>query len=516
MKSAISSKSISQRKAGILLSYAGQGIHILSGLIYTPIMLRLLGQSEYGLYQLVQSVVSYLGLLSLGFNASYMRFYAREKARDNEDGVAKLNGMFMLIFLTISMICILCGSVMIGNIRHIFGKGFTESEYGTARILMGLMIFSMAVSFPNSVFTCIVTSQERFIFQKLLILLQSLLNPFLSLPLLLLGYGSTGMVAVSTFLTVCVFIVNGYYCIKKLHAKFSFNGLQFSLLKEMWVFTFFIFLNQIIDQINWSVDKFILGRFAGTIGVAVYSVGSQLNNLYVQLSSSVSNVFVPLVNKIVAETDDRKELTDVFTKVGRIQFMIMMLILTGFIFFGKLFIRYWAGEGYNESYYITLLLLIPVSIPLIQNIGIEIQRAKNKHKARSVVYFFIAVSNILMSIPLIKLYGPIGAGIGTCVSLFLGNGLFMNWYYYRKIDIDIPHFWKSILSIAPALLFPVIYGIICVRFFPINSMLKLFLQIGIYGLIYAVSMFFFGMNKQEKGIINKPLRKIRGIFHSIF
>lgn len=89
---------INQRKAGVILSYAGEIVKILVNLVYTPIMLRLLGQSEYGLYQLVYSVVSYLSLLSLGFGSSYLRFYSRYKAQNDEDGVAKLNGMFILIF----------------------------------------------------------------------------------------------------------------------------------------------------------------------------------------------------------------------------------------------------------------------------------------------------------------------------------------------------------------------------------------------------------------------------------
>ena len=56
-----------QRKIGVIMSYLAQFIQILTGILYTPIMLRLLGQSEYGLYQLVFSVVSYLSLLSFGF-----------------------------------------------------------------------------------------------------------------------------------------------------------------------------------------------------------------------------------------------------------------------------------------------------------------------------------------------------------------------------------------------------------------------------------------------------------------
>ena len=172
---------INQRKAGVTLSYAGEVVKILVSLIYTPIMLRLLGQSEYGLYQLVYSVASYLSLLSLGFGSSYLRFYSRYKAQKDEDGVARLNGMFMVIFCSISVICVLCGVVMLGNIRSIFGSGLTESEYGTAKVLMGLLVINLAMTFPNSVFNCSITANEKFLFQKLLILLQHIFSPFLTL-----------------------------------------------------------------------------------------------------------------------------------------------------------------------------------------------------------------------------------------------------------------------------------------------------------------------------------------------
>ena len=131
----------------------------------------------------------------------------------------------------------------------------------------------MVISFPNCVFTCAITAHERFIFQKFLILLQNICNPLLSLALLIMGYGSIGMVSVTTFFTLLVLVKNIYYSFHNLHIRFCFRGFQVSLLKEMWVFTFFIFINQIIDQINWSVDKFLLGRFAGTTAVAVYGVG---------------------------------------------------------------------------------------------------------------------------------------------------------------------------------------------------------------------------------------------------
>lgn len=499
---------INQRKAGVILSYAGEIVKILVNLVYTPIMLRLLGQSEYGLYQLVYSVVSYLSLLSLGFGSSYLRFYSRYKAQNDEDGVAKLNGMFILIFCSISVICILCGTVMVRNIRTIFGTGLTESEYATAKVLMELLIINLALTFPNSVFNCSITAHEKFLFQKLLILLQNLFSPFLALPLLIMGYGSIGMVSVTTLLTFVLLISNMFYCFKKLHVRFAFHGLKISLFKEMWVFTFFIFLNQIIDQINWSVDKFLLGRFAGTTAVAVYGVGGQINTLYLQFSSSVSNVFVPKVNRIVAETNDNTELTTLFTKVGRIQFIVLGLILTGFVFFGMPFVNLWAGEGYGASYAVALLLIIPVTVPLIQNLGIEIQRAKNMHKARAVVYLAIAIANVFISIPLIKFFGPEGAALGTAISLFAGNIIFMNWYYHARIGMNMFYFWKEIAKFIPALIAPCVVGIAIMKFVNITGLVKLGVFAVVYAAVYGLSMYFFGMNEEEKQLVMGPIRKI--------
>ncbi len=497
----------SQRKAGVILSYVSEIIRILSALLYTPIMLRLLGQSEYGLYQLIHSVVAYLGVLSLGFTASYVRFYSRFKVNEKHDEIARLNGMFMTIFLVIALIALVCGSLMTLNIRRIFSDGLTEAEYSTAKVLMVLLIINLALTFPNSVFSCIISAHERFFFHRLLGVLNNLLNPFLSLPLLILGYGSIGVVVVTTIITIGQLSANIWYVSFKMKEKFVFRNFDFSLLKEIWGFTFFIFLNQIIDQINWSVDRFLLGRMINTTAVAVYGLGGQINSMYLMLSSSISSVFVPKVNKIVAESDDNRQLSLLFNSIGRIQFMVLSLVLTGFVFFGQPFMRFWGGSGYEDSYYVALWLIIPVTVPLIQNLGIEIQRAKNKHQTRAVVYFLIAIGNIFLSIPLIKSYGPIGAAVGTTIALFVGNILFMNWYYHKKIGLDIQLFWRNIFSFIPAMFFPILVGSCIMQFVPISRFVHLIFGVMVYTGVFCCSVWFLGMNQSEKAIVSSMLRK---------
>ena len=499
---------VNQLKAGAALSYISMGLGYVVSIIYTPIMLRLLGQSEFGLYNLVASVVAYLGVLNFGFGSAYMRYYSRYKVQDEREKIATLNGMFFIIFSIIGMIAVITGTVLAMNTEVIFGSELTSTELSRAKILMMILVVNLAISFPNIVFTSHITANEKFVFQKLVQMIKTIANPFVVLPFLILGYGSVGMVIATTFLNITIEIINALYCINKLKMKFSFRGFDLKLMREMTVFSSFIFINLLIDQINWNVDKFILGRFHGTVSVAVYGLAAQLNTYYLSISTAISSVFIPKVHRLVANPGNNNELTILFTRIGRIQFIMLSLISSGLIFFGRPFINMWAGENYDTSYAISLLLIIPVTIPLIQNIGIEIQQAKNMHQFRAWVYFFIAIANIGITIPLAKTYGGIGAAAGTALSLLLGNGIMMNWYYHNKVGLDIKFFWKQIIGFSPALSIPIIFGAIISVKIDLDNILS-FLMFGIiYAIVFMISMWKIGMNQYEKDLFRKPIKRL--------
>lgn len=501
-----------EKKLGVILQYSQMALSILISFIYTPVMLRILGQSEYGIYNLSNSIISYLSLLSLGFGASYIRFYSRYKKDEDTVGIRRLNGLFLIVFLIMGAVALICGLAFSANVSIFFNDSYSAEDLGTARVLMIFMSINLAISFPNSVFTSYVTSQEKFVFQKLLNMVKTVVSPLLTLPLLLLGYGSIGMVVVTTVVSAFVDSMNLYFCLVKLKMQFDFRKLDIKLLKEIAVFSSFIALNQIVDQINWATDKVVLGKFCTSTAVAVYAIGSQINTYYLQFSSAISGVFVPQVNRIVAsdeqENKKNKQLTELFTKVGRVQFIVLMLILSGFIFFGKFFVLKWAGDGYENSYYVTIMLIAPVTVPLIQNIGVEIQRAKNMHQFRSYIYLGMALLNIVISIFLAQIWQELGAAFGTTISILLANGFIMNWFYHKKIGINIIYFWKQIGKFIPALIPPAIVGIL-LNIVECKSLIGFAVRVVIYTVVYAASMYFLGMNQFEKEQVSKILRKMK-------
>lgn len=414
-------------------------------------------------------------------------------------------------FIAISLIAVICGVYLTGHLEVVFSTGLTKKEYETARVLTLLLTINLALSFPMSVFTSIISAQEKFVFLKILGIGKTVISPLVTLPLLLAGYRSVAMVIVTLIISTIVDITYVYYAVVHLKTRFRFRGSDKRLFLQLLCFTSFIAINLIVDQINLNVDKVLLGRFKGTNEVAVYSVGYTLYNYYMMLSTSISSVFTPKIHRLINETKtepqkQRKELTELFIRVGRVQFLILALVASGFVFFGREFIVYiWAGKEYNRAYYVALLLMLPASIALIQNIGIEIQRAQNKHWFRSIAYLIMAVVNIILSVYLCQRYGAVGSALGTAVSFILANGLIMNIYYYKACNIDVIFFFKSILNLSIGLVIPIFCGIIERQFINMSHQLNLLFAILIYTVVYSGSMWILGMNVEEKQLVKKPI-----------
>ena len=504
---------MNQLKAGTLLSYLQMTLSVIIGIVYTPVMIRLLGQNEYGLYNTVASTISMLSILSLGFNSGYIRYYARYKKAKNTEAISRLNGMFLLIFSLIGLIALLCGLYLMNHLQLVFSKGLTSEEYKIARILMFLLAINLSISFPMSVFQTIISAHERFVYLKILGVMRTVLGPMLTLPVLLMGFGSAGMVSVTLLVSLITDTCYLYYTLKHLGERFHFNSFEKGLLKSLFGYSVFIALNAVIDQINWSIDKILLGRYRGTAEVAVYAVGFSLYHYYMLISTSISGVFTPRIHKIYNDWKGQPEelnqrFTSIFVKVGRIQYLILGLVASGVVFFGRTFIHFWVGDGFENAYFVTLLLILPASVALIQNLGIEIQRAENRHKFRSIVYSLMAAINLGLSIWLCQKYGAVGSAIGTAISLIVANGLIMNIYYNRKCGINIPLFWSNFIHISIGMIPPILFGIMITIVFSMTSVLRMAIGILLYSLIYVFSVWLFSMNDYEKEMVRDFVRKI--------
>ena len=489
------------RKIGAVIQFFQLIISIVISIVFTSYMLSKLNQAEYGIYSVCASTIGYLSLLSLGLNSSYIRYYTR--AREKLDGISieELNWHYITAFLIFGIVAFVLGMIIGCNANILFNEEYTAYELETASVILKLLACNMALDFPTTVFSSYIASQQRYIFLKVILLLKTVVSPLTQFILLFLGYGSIGMTVGLVIVNIAIDIVYVLFCLSKLNMKFKRSRFNYKFLKMIFSFSVFIGINQIVNQINFNVDKLLLSKLSEVRQIAVYSVAATINSHFEQVGSSIASLYDTKINIITQSHMDKiekkRQLDDIFIKVGRIQFYILMLITTGFLFFGEYFVGMWAGTDYQESYYIILLLIFPLCVPLFQNTAVYIQRAQYKHKFRSILYLCTSVINIVLSIFFVNIWGAIGAALGTTIIL-TANSIIINIYYKRVLNLNIVLFWKNIIRIARGLIMPSLWGVVSWYIFPCINLFSFICNVFIYIIIYFISMFFFSFNESEK------------------
>lgn len=501
-----------QMSAGILLSYLVIIVQFATGLLYTPIVLKSLGQSQYGIYSLCTSFIGYLTIMNAGANAAYIRFYIQTKIK-KPDKVPGLNGIFLKIFSILAFFAIIGGWVISIFSPVIFGNKISTEEYKLVRTCFRLLSVNSGIQVINCVFSSLIISNEKFIFSKAVNLFSAVLNPVLTIPFLLKGYNCTSIIVVHLVTAFITLVFNAVYSCSILRVKFDLNEKDNALLKSIIQFAGFIVLQSIMDQINWQIDKFILARTHGTAEISVYSVGATFNRYYITFGAALSNVFIAQVNKLYAK-DDLKGINFLFIRSSRVFAYFIWLFISAFIVFGKQFVIRWAGEEYISSYHIGLFLMLPVTSTLTMGLAQEIARAMNKHQMQILINFGICIVNGAVSIPLALRWGAFGSAIGTFAAEICMCLIAEPIYYKKALGLDIKELIIQVGKIMPGLIIPVGFGIIVNHLGLITPHYgKMALLGSIYVIIYTMAMWFFSFNDLEKQMVNKVLGKLLGIVH---
>ena len=157
---------------------------------------------------------------------------------------------------------------------------------------------------------------------------------------------------------------------------------------------------------------------------------------------------------------------------------------------------------------IGLLTMVPLAVPLIQSIAFSVISAQNKLKFRTIVYAIIAILNVIGTILAMPKFGIIGAAVCTAVAFVVGNGVLMNWYYWKVIKLDIVEFWKNILRISIVPVVMIVLGITVLKVIDIKNLWMLLILGVIYVIFFAIASWILEMNEYEKSLI-------KGMFHRI-
>ncbi|MGE5458850.1 MAG: lipopolysaccharide biosynthesis protein [Methanobacterium sp.] len=494
-----------QIKVGAILSYVSLAITLLTGLIVTPINLRLFGQAEYGLYSLAYTILEALYIFDFGFSNAIVRYVSKFQTEKSSREISNLNAMFLILYAIIGLLAFAAGMTLSFGAEFIFDRGLSPGELARFKIMLMIVAINLGLSFPLEIFNSTLAAREKFIFTRTMRIIKVLVNPAVMITVLYLGFSSVIVLIAVSIVNISFTLINVYYCLNILKVKIKLEKFDFSLFKEIARYSVWIFVARIVDVIYTKSDAFILGAVVNSKAVAVFTVAGSLNNIYTQLTLVLGGLLLPSIVKLISRDISNHELSNVFIRVSRIQFFLAALVLCGFALVGSEFVRIWAGPGYHDAYWVTLMLMTVRFIPIVQMLAVTILEAKFLHAFRAKLYLLVAVFNILISIPLAKEYGVIGCALGTVIGITI-NTIIMN-FYYAQIGLEMKRYFKEVFILFVPMLLLFMLGIGLRMLLNPASLLMIILFAAIFSAFYALVMFQF-MNQRERKLVLEPIKRI--------
>lgn len=497
-------KKNNQFQAGVILSYLLLICNTFYGFIITPFILNCIGANTYGIYKTVSALSASLAVMDLGLGTTMTRYMAKFHAEDNKKEASNFVAMLIVQFSIITVLIIGVGSVLTSSMSLIYGGSFNINELKLARQLFSVLVLNMVLRLFENMLTGVISGYERFAIANGIKLMSVSFKFFSIIILLPIVRNVLVIVVLETITVLGVIIYFVFYCIKKIGIIPKLAKWDWATFGESFKYTILMFIQTLTVQFNGQIDSVLIGAQIGATSVTIYSMSLTIYGMYENLSGSIANLMLPSVTKQVVSGCSMNELQRTVAKAGRIQFFFLAAALGGFSVLGKEFFYVWLGSGYEDCYYLTLLLIVPVTIPMMQNVCLSILRAQNRMLYRTVTLSISCLINLFLTLVGINLWGYWGAAIGTMAAT-IANIFFMNIYYKRKLGFHVLKLFKDIVGKT------LICCVVAVAFTAVvhnlvrGSWLTFLINVMIFVIVYGVMLFMLEITETEKYAIRYKL-----------
>lgn len=440
-------------KISIIISYVSIFISIIGTFFVTPIILNNIGDSNYGLYSFCTSITSWLTVITTAVGSSYIYFANKDIENNNSD--FRTNTLFTRIFVFIASIIFgtLLLAVPILYFTNLCLPNYSLQESKLIFLLFAISGIQVVSSILFNFFHLYLISKEKFFFVRLKNLLIEILL-YLLLLFSAIIFKSIIAVAVSALITTTIsgaLNLIRVVKLKSLHFYHSEKGEFQGKYKEILKYIFFVLITTLITTMNNNLDKTILGAMVGPVYVTMYQLSFSFTLYLTLMTGAISETYMPLIHSHY-KNNDCESANSLFLLLSKIQAILLLFIIGGFVSVGYEFVLLWVGQTRISIYWFATCLMILSIVPSTTLAAIDCERANNRHRFRAIIMLTFAILNVVVSITLIKLNGADFAIwsciIGTAVSKLISEWIILPIYDYCVLHLPIKQYYLYILKIV--------------------------------------------------------------------
>ncbi len=499
-----------QIRVGAIISYIAIALNIVVGLVYTPWMVNKIGQSQYAIYTLANSLIT-LFLVDFGLSAATARYVSNYKAEDRQIDIDNFLGIIYKLYAIIDLVLFVVLLVYFFFIDSIY-VNLTAEELKQFKIVYIMSASFSLLNMPFVTQTGILTAYSKFIQLKLADLIYRVLFVGLTVVVLLLGYGLYALVAAHIVAGILNIVYKQIVIKTGTPIKINFRYKDNRLFKDIFKFSLWTTIGTLAQRLLFSITPSILGIMADSKEIAIFGVIATIENFFYTITIAINGMFMPSVSRAYAEDEEKapEKLMPLLLGVGKFNFLMNGLLCVGFFLLGKDFISLWMGPDYQDAYLGILLVIAPGLIYNSLQIANTAMTVRNKVHIQAIFGVVYGVINVCLSFVLSKYYGAIGACISICIAYTI-RAVGYHIIHQKVMKFNIPKFMlKCYVRCLPCIVLTICLGMLFNKVFVADRWLKFCVAVAVIGTIYLILAFFICTTKEEKKFLyNKITEKFK-------
>ena len=503
------SNQISQTKLifqNVSVNYLVTGTELLIGIFMLPFNVRHLGQSAYGLWVLVASITVYFSMFDMGYGVAQVRFAAKYRAQGDVKALNEIASTMFCVFSGVGLLTFGAALLIALNLNHIFE--LTPDQVRTGQIVFLFISAFVALGFPVSVFGGIVNGFQRQYLNGVVAVVTAITVAGVNIAVLLSGYGLRELVAATTavrILSYVAYALNAYRVFPALRIRPSF--FKRDRLREITGFSVFILIIDLANKLNYSTDAIVVGAFMGTAAVAVWAVAQRLIEIVQRITDQLNGVLFPVV--VDSSTVERLDkLQKILIQGTRLSLAMVVPLATVLGLTARPLVILWVGPNFEGSVNVIYILSIVVALRVGNATSTVILKGSGLHKILAISNLSMAISNLVLSVLLVRWYGLIGVAIGTLIPMAVFSMFVVFPVACRRVQISRWTVFRE--SIWPAAWPAVVMAafILLARRYGDASWSWMMVQAMVAALIYAALFLSFAISRTERDWYFNKVREV--------
>lgn len=500
---------LKNRSLGIVISYTNTILNMICGLVISSLLLRLLGDTEYGIYKTITSFAGMLVMFEFGTGTVMTRNITLCRGK-NED-ISEVNKNISTIWsitTLLALIIIFISVLFYFSIDNIYYNSMNEAQIQYSKIIFIFVIIHLIVVFLTQTLNGIILAYEYYAFSSIMNIFTIISRTFLIFSIVSRFRYSIVVSIVDAVIGAIILILTLIFCVSICKVKITYSLFDKKIFRGILPLSCALFLQTIINQMNNNIDNFLIGIELNPESVALYSIALYIYTVFSSATTIPISLYAPQIIGNVSKGISGKELTDTLINPSRLIVFVGGNILFGFIAVGEEFLEIVYGYEYIKAWSISLILMIPTFINMTTGVLINVLDALNKRMVRSNILIFTTVINFILTLILMEGIGVLGAALATAISIIIGQIIIMHIYYSKKIGIHVIYlFYKSYKGILIFQIIGMIVSLLMKIYFK-STIVSFIVCSLIYVVISLSGYILIGTNDEEKNMITNLKKRL--------